>query len=146
MHVRYNTGPQVFGVTQSGSAQAPITYRSADVEKRAILSGGKHLPASAFLKVPGGSQYSVDLKTFGVTPSMLGTLAPGKLGECRQDISQVFQSGQPLLLARYVSGPMQIALQRSLMRTVHRRAALRRATQRIKPQHSVACSSKASFS
>lgn len=93
----------MLGPAQSGSPSAAITFQpSSPGSTNVVFSGGKHLPGAVFSRAPAPSKvYTVDLKKQGLDVSLLGHLAPGELGTCNQDVSQVFIDGQPLLLARY---------------------------------------------
>lgn len=86
--------------SHSGTLSSPITFRGVQAENgnRATLSGGVQIKGFSCPSGPS-ALCTANLTEAGI--SSFGSLAPGGLGRCNVDVSELFLNDQPLVLARY---------------------------------------------
>lgn len=99
----YLSSPFTLGTEDSGNGtNASITWSASSSTGKVRLMAGKSIPPSHFIV---SNQYrntkilQVDLKKMGIID--YGSLKPNGLGQCTNNMLEVFYNGEPLSLARY---------------------------------------------
>lgn len=99
--------PFALGASDSGTADAPITYAGAIGGVAATVSGGLPVPAAAFKPYSGAAVAGVlkaELAPLGVTAEMLGSMQTAPMtcvGSCQHDKSDLFLGEKAMTLARF---------------------------------------------